>query len=132
MQEFIQSVASRFGISPDSAKTATAGLLNLLKEKESSGEVQGLLSKLPGAEEVIDSAPSEGVSGGGFGNLGSLVGGKLGGAAGALAAFKSSGLEPSQVGSFVKMLIDFAKQKAGPEVVDKALEKVPDLKALLG
>ncbi len=134
MQEFIHSVVSQLGISEDTAKSATGGLLSLLKEKTGGDAMNSLLAKLPGAEGLMSSvgSGSKGGLGAALGGLGSTFGGQGGGAAGVLAALQGSGLNASQVGPFVKMLVDFAKQKAGPDLVNQALEKAPDLKNLLG
>jgi hypothetical protein len=76
----------------------------------------------------LQSSASGGESGGGM--LGSL-GGKLGGAGGALAALQGSGLDGGKAKSFVTMLVDYAKQKAGPEQVEQVLDKVPALKSFV-
>ncbi|MGH7825198.1 MAG: DUF2780 domain-containing protein [Candidatus Binatia bacterium] len=129
MQEFIQSAVSQLGINEDQAKSATGGLLNFLKD-QGNGDVQGLISKLPGAEDLMKSEGSGSESGGGGGMLGGL-GSKLGGGGGALAVLQGSGLDASRAGSFVKMLVDYAKQKVGPEQVEQVVAKVPALKALM-
>jgi hypothetical protein len=134
MQEFIQIAVKQLGISEDTATSATGAVLNLLNQKAGDEVTSGLMSKLPGAEALLSassSGSSSAGSGGLLGGLGSMLGGKLGGAAGALAALQGSGLDSSQMGSFVTMLVEFVKQKAGTEVVDGLLEKVPDLKGLL-
>ncbi len=135
MQEFIQLAVSKLGISQETAQSATGSVLNLLKQKAGDEATSGLLSKLPGAEALLNASSSSSGgagSGGLLGGLGSVLGGKLGGAAGALTALQGSGLDSSQIGPFVTMLVDFVKQKAGAEAVDGVLEKVPDLKSMLG
>jgi hypothetical protein len=133
MQEFIQSVASKFGINEEQAKSATGGVLNFLKEQGPGAETDTLISKIPGAEDVMQSAPEGGEStersgtGGMLGGVGSM----LGGAGGALAALQGSGLQGGQAKEFVVMLVDYAKQKAGPEQVEQVLDKVPALKGFL-
>jgi hypothetical protein len=127
MQDFIQSAVSQLGINEDQAKSATGGLLNFLKN-QGNGNVQALIAKLPGAEGLMqDAGSSESGGGGMLGGLGS----KLGGSGGALAALQGSGLDASQAGPFVKMLVDYAKQKAGPELVEQVIAKVPALKTLM-
>lgn len=126
MQDFIQSVTSKLGIGEDQAKTATGGLLNFLNNQD-GGDVQALIAKLPGAESLMQSAGSSG--GGGGGMLGGLTS-ALGQSGGALAAVQGAGLNTNQAGSFVKMLMDYAREKAGPDIVNRVLDKVPALKAL--
>jgi hypothetical protein len=129
MQEFIQSAVSRLGIGEDQAKSATGGLLNFLKEQGDGNDVQALIAKLPGAEGLMKSAGSSRTGGGG-GMLGGLTS-AMGQSGGALAALHGSGLSTDQAGPFVNMLIDYARQKAGPDLVERVLAKVPALKALM-
>jgi hypothetical protein len=133
MQEFIQSAASKLGINEDQAKSATGGVLNFLKQQGPGAETDTLISKIPGAEDVMQSTTASGESrseSGAGGMLGGL-GGVLGGAGGALSALQSSGLDGGQAKQFVVMLVDYAKQKAGPERVEQVLDKVPALKSFL-
>ena len=129
MQDFIQSVTSRFGISEGQAQSATAAALNFLKE-QGGQDADNLIAKIPGASSVMQSSTTgQGGGGGLLGGLGGLAG-KLGGAGGALAALQASGLDMGQAKSFASMLIDYAKQKAGAEQVEQVLSKVPALKNL--
>lgn len=125
MQDFIQSVTSKLGIGEDQAKSATGGLLNFLNGQDGA-DIQALIAKLPGAESLMQSAGS---SGGGGGMLGGVTG-ALGQGGGVLAAVQGSGLNPNQASSFVRMLIEYARDKAGPETVNRVLDKVPALKTL--
>jgi len=133
MQEFIQSVVSQLGINEDQAKSATGGLLNFLKNQGGGNEAQTLIAKLPGAEDLMQSAGSSSESSGSVGGGGMLGGltSAIGQGGGALAALQGSGLSASQAGPFVKMLVDFARQKAGPETVERVLDKVPAIKAMI-
>lgn len=56
MQEFIQSAVSQLGLNEDQAKSATGGLLNLLRNQGGGNEAQTLIAKLPGAEDLMQSA----------------------------------------------------------------------------
>ena len=60
MQEFIQSAASKLGINEDQAKSATGGVLNMLKDQGGGQEADALISKIPGAEDVMQSTASGG------------------------------------------------------------------------
>ena len=55
----------------------------------------------------------------------------MGQSGGALAALQGSGLSASQAGPFVKMLVGYARQKPGPEIVERVLDKVPALKSMM-
>jgi hypothetical protein len=126
MQEFIQSVASKLGINEDQARSATSGVLNMIKDQGNGQDADTLISKIPGADDVMQSSAPSGGAGGMLGGLGS----KLAGAGGALAALQGSGLDGDKAKQFVVML-DYAKQKAGPEQVDQVLDKAPALKTFL-
>jgi hypothetical protein len=133
MQEFIQSAVSQLGINEDQAKSATGGLLNFLKNQGGGNEAQSLIANLPGAEDVIQSTGSSSESSGTLGG-GGMMGGltsAMGQSGGALAALQGSGLSASQAGPFVKMLVDYARQKAGPEIVERVIDKVPAIKAMI-
>ena len=66
---------------------------------------------------------------GGLGGMASGLGGKLGGAVGLAGALGASGLDAGKAGLFVKMFVDFVKQKASPDLVRSLMEKVPQLGA---
>src|SRR5688572_735399 len=131
MEDFIQSVTSKLGINEDQAKSATGGVLNFLKEQGGGAETDTLISKIPGAQDVMQSSGSgASAQSGGGGMLGGL-GGMMGGAGGALAALQGSGLGGDKAKQFVVMLVDYAKQKAGPEQVERVINKVPALQNFL-
>lgn len=129
MQEFIQSAATKLGINENQAKSATGGVLNFLKDQGDGQDVDALIAKMPGAEDVMQSTAS--AEGGGGGGMLGGIGSKLGGAGGAMEALQGSGLDAGHAKSFVTMLVDYAKQKAGPEQVEQVLAKVPALKSMM-
>lgn len=138
MEEFIQSAASRLGINEDQARSATGGILNFIKDQGGGDEAGALIAKIPGAEDVMQSTAAGGESresGGemlsGGGGVLSGLGGKLGGVGGALATLQGSGLDGGRAKSFITMLLDYAKEKAGSEQVEQVLDKVPALKSLM-
>lgn len=146
MQEFIAAAADKFGISTDKVEELSGGVLKTLKEQADSDQFSELASKVPGLSGLLDKAPSDGGDSGGgiagaLGGLGGGLGGALGGITDALGGgglgnltsmFSGAGLDLSQGGSFVQMLINFIKEKAGSGIVDTVLDKVPALKGLLG
>ena len=62
---------------------------------------------------------------------GSALGGETGGITGALAARQNSGLKPDQLGSFVTKFVQFAQEKAGSDLVNLLLDKIPEVKSLM-
>lgn len=135
IQEFIQQASSSIGVSGDATKSATGGLLNLIKDQAGDGDFQKLLGSLPGADAIASSASSGGGGGllGGAGKmLSGALGGKLGGAAGVLGMFEKSGLDLGQAGQLATMFFSFAKGKAGNELISQILSKMPEIKKLMG
>jgi hypothetical protein len=134
MQEFVQSAARSIGVSGEAAESATGGLLNLIKEQAGRGDFEKLLGNLPGADVIASAAPSSGSGSvlGGVGKaLGGSLGGKLSGAASVLGVFEKSGLDLGQAGQLVTMFFNFAKGRAGSELIDQILGKMPEIKKLL-
>ena len=139
MDDFIQSVTSQLGIDESTAKSATGTALGFLKNGLGD-QFSAVAEKLPGAEDLISSAPASDASdSGGGGLLGSLkdaASSMLGGGAGEgielMSALQNAGLSAEQGGSFVTMLIDFIKSKVGDGVMAQITEKIPMLKTLVG
>ena len=72
MEEFIKAAAVQLGIGEDKIKSATGGLLGMIKEHAGEGLASDIMNKLPGASALVNE--SGGASGGG-----SVGGGMLGG-----------------------------------------------------
>jgi hypothetical protein len=135
LQGFVQTAAKDIGISSDTSSKATGGILNLIKDQAGEADFGKLVGSLPGAAALL----SQGKGSGGGGLLGSLggavsgsLGGKLGGAASVMGIFQKSGLNMDQAGKFVSMFFNFAKDKAGSDLVGQILGKMPDVKKLIG
>ncbi len=130
MQEFIQLAVSQLGISENSAKTATGGVLEMVKDQVSDEDFGKLAGAVPGLSDMLGGGGGGGL-GGLMGAASGMLGGKAGAAAGLLGMAKSSGLSMDQLGSFVPMLFGFLKGKAGDGVVTSILGQVPELKKFL-
>ena len=65
---------SQLGINEDQAKSATGGLLNFLRKQGGENEAQTLIAKLPGAEDLMQSAGSTSESSASLGGGGILEG----------------------------------------------------------
>ena len=55
-----------------------------------------------------------------------------GGSAALVGLVENSGMGIDKLGSFATMFVDFAKEKAGADLVGKIMDGVPDLKKVLG
>jgi len=127
MLDFVELASKQLGIDSDTATSATSGVLNLLKGQDSGSAGDNLLGAIPGAQDFLSkNSGGGGALGGLMGGLGSMMGGS-GAAAGALASLAAGGLDTNKIGPFVSMFIDYAKQKAGPELVEQFLKAMPSI-----
>ncbi len=135
MEDFIQLATEKLGVSEESVKSAMAAILGLVQKSADGDDFQQLLNKLPGVEGLLSSSGQVDASEQGSGGLlsglmrgvGSMIGGKAGDALGAASVLKESGLGLDNLGSLVTMFTEFAREKAGSELVDKILADVPGL-----
>jgi hypothetical protein len=132
MQDFIQSVVSNLGTDENTARSATGGLLGLIKEHADPADASEMFSKLDGAEALLGAAPKEESGGGGL--LGAVAGalGGGGGALGAVEMLTKSGLGADKLGSFLELFKKFALPKLGEGLLGRLLSKIPGLGGLLG
>lgn len=136
MQDFIQLAANQLGIGSDAAEKATSGILGILKGKDSGDDGDKLLAAVPGAEQFITKAGGGALGGlgglgGAIGGVSSMLGGSAGSGLGALAGLQASGLDVAKIGPFLGMFVEYAKQKAGPELVADFLKSMPAIAGLL-
>jgi hypothetical protein len=135
MDELIKQLTSQIGIDPSTANKAVATVLSMLKQEGGDDLFSKIASAIPGAQAAAATTPAPTESAGGAGLLGSVMG-MLGGSAGKglalAAALKALGIDENKIGSFASIVIDFIKQKAGPDVVNELIAKLPMLKSILG
>jgi hypothetical protein len=142
MQEFIRMAASVLGTTEQVARAATSGVLDLVSRVAPAAEVQALLSRLPGAAELLNAVrtppppppPPPGSTAAVLGavsdivaNAATAVQGALGTGVAVLGLLAQFGLEPSKGVEFVRLFVNFARQQAGPELVDRVIGAVPGL-----
>jgi len=135
MDELIKQLTAQVGIDPATANQGVASVMSLLK-KEGGSELFGkIAAAIPGASAAADSAPDPTTTGGGAGLLGSVMG-MLGGSAGKsfalAAALKAIGIQEDKLPAFASTVINFIKEKVGPDVAMQLLAKLPMLKQLVG
>ncbi|MDJ0806645.1 MAG: DUF2780 domain-containing protein [Gammaproteobacteria bacterium] len=135
INDFIQMAVSNLDLSEDTARSATGGLLQMIQDKVGGDEASQLMEQLPGSQELMSIA-SDGNSGGGLGGLvsqvGSMLGGNLGSAAGLLGMLGDAGLSADKLGPFASLFVGFLKDRIDSGVVDQIMEKLPELQELLG
>ncbi|MBB4568350.1 hypothetical protein [Rhizobium leucaenae] len=131
MNEIIDQIATRAGISPDIAEKAVGMMLGFLQREAPDGPVTKMIESIPGASDLVAQYNGEETSGGGLlGGLLSAVG--AGGGIMALGqSLMSSGLNMGEISSLAKETIATAREHAGNEVVDEVVNSVPGLSQFL-
>ena len=140
MEDFIRQAAEKLNVSEDSTRSATGSLLDIIKDNSESKDFQELLGKVPGASNLVGQPAEQaaaGSSGGGlFGSIskaaGSLLGGKAGSAMDVITSLSNSGLNGEKGTGFITQFVGYLKEKAGGDLLNRVLGKIPQLKSLLG
>jgi hypothetical protein len=127
MQELIASISKATGLSPEKAEKAVGIMLGLVKTQGNQAKVGELFARLPGAEALIANHGGDGAGHGGGGLLGMLAGGMMGGPLAAISKLTSAGLSMDQIKEVGTLTLDYAKAKAGPELVREVAGAIPGL-----
>lgn len=138
MEELISRIVANIGIDSSLARTAVGILLNMFLKHGDSGAVGKLMAALPGAGDLAataaksigDGAPAGGI-GGLMGMAAGLLGGKGGGLMEAVGQLSGAGLSMDQAKGVGDELLQFARQKAGDDVVTQLASSIPGLDKLL-
>jgi hypothetical protein len=116
MDELIGRSVTNIGIDQAAAQKAVGIILQFLLKEGPAEKVQGLLAKLPGAQEAIAAVPPDEGAG--------MFGG------GVLAAgtrMMSVGLSMGQVQAVTRETIAFAREKAGEDTIGEIVGAIPGL-----
>jgi hypothetical protein len=114
MDELIGRLAADVGIDRDVAAKAVAIMLAFLVKEGPADQVKAILSKMPGAEEAAQSAPSAGAF-------------SMGGIMGAGTQLMGLGLGMGQVQQVTRVVMAYAREKAGDDVVGEIVGAIPGL-----
>jgi hypothetical protein len=120
MDELIERLVADVGIDRATAEKAVGIILEFLVKEGPADKVQPLLTKLPGAEAVMQRAATESDSAG-------LMAGAMGGVMGAGMRMMSAGLSMGQVQSVTRAVIAYTREKAGEDAVGEIVAAVPGL-----
>jgi hypothetical protein len=120
MDELIARLVADVGIDRATAEKAVGIILEFLVKEGPADKVQPLLTKLPGAEAVMQRAATESDSAG-------LMAGAMGGVMGAGMRMMSAGLSMGQVQSVTRAVIAYTREKAGEDAVGEIVAAVPGL-----
>jgi hypothetical protein len=118
MDELVDQVVGNVGIARPVAERAVGIILDFLATEGPADAVNALLERLPGGAEAAASAHEEG-GGGLFGAAGGLMG--VG------SRLMSAGLSMSEIQAVTRVLISYAREKAGDQDVNAIVDSIPGL-----
>jgi len=121
--DLIQEIVKVVGVNEAQAKGGAGLLFKLAKDKLGGGDFASLSKAIPQVNDLINAAPSSG--GGLLGAVSALGGAKLGGLAGMAGALTSLKLDPQTLSKFAPVILEFVKQKAGPEMSTMLAKLLP-------
>jgi hypothetical protein len=127
MQELIDRVVTATGLPPEKATKALGIVLNLIQTQGNQNKVKELLDKMPGAAELAAGQGGDGAGKGGGGLLGMLAGGMMGGPLAAVSKLTAAGLSMDQIKALGTTTLDYAKEKAGSQLVKEVAGSIPGL-----
>ena len=125
MRDLIDNISGATGLAPAKAEQALGIMLNHLRNQGDRTKVAALFAKLPGAAELAEGAGGDGAAKGGL--LGLLGGGLMGGPLAAISKLTAAGLTTEQIKQVGTMTLDYAKAKAGPDLVREVAGSIPGL-----
>ena len=132
MQDLVARITESLGIESSVAEKAIGIILKMLKENIGADKVDAILGSIPGAEEFINKAPEASEAAGG--GLMAAVGGLMGGGSGlmdAVGQLQGIGLDIPQAQGVAKELVEYTREKAGPDLVNDALKEIPGIDMVL-
>ncbi len=129
MQELIDRIVVKTGLSPDKAEKAIGIMLSLVKSQGDKSKVQQLFDAVPGADALASTHGSGAGKTGGF--LSMLGGGMMGGPLAAISKLQSIGLNMDQVKVLGKETLGYAKEKAGDDLVRDVASSIPGISSYL-
>ena len=122
MDELINRITTNSGVDADKAREAVGLILSFLFQQGDREKVAALAKSIPGAEQYLGATEDD--SGGLLGGLGGLMGG---GAMAVLGKLQGIGLGMGQIQSVTKETVNFAREKAGDDVVNDIIASIPGL-----
>ena len=123
MDEIIASIASKVGIGEDVAKQGVGIMLNFLMKEGDAGVVGQMVSKIPGADDLLAAHTADE---GGGGGLAGMMGG-AGGIMGLAGQLQGIGLDMGEIQGMAKEFANGAREMAGDDAVNAVAATVPGL-----
>jgi hypothetical protein len=127
MQDLIDRIMAATGLPQEKVTKALGIMLNLIQTQGNQNKVGELFGKLPGAADLAREQGGDGAGRGGGGLLGMLAGGMMGGPLAAVSKLSAVGLSMDQIKALGSITLDYAKEKAGPQLVKEVAGSIPGL-----
>ena len=122
MEDLIARIVANVGIDDSTAHKAVRIILSFLYQQGDREKVALLAEAIPGAAEyIVDSEPDSAAT---LGGLGGLMGG---GAMEVLSKLQAIGLGMGDIQGVTKETVDFAREKAGADIVNDVVGSIPGL-----
>jgi hypothetical protein len=121
----IDKISIEAGLDTVRAEKSVAALLTLVTTQGGKAQVAMLMEKLPGAADLLAQ------HGEGGGLMGKLAGGMMGGPLAMVTKLQALGLTPAQMGQVGTLTLNYAKSKAGVDIVRAAAANIPGLSGYL-
>ena len=121
MNELVERLMSRAGVSEHQARAGTGALLLAAQERMDPGEFEQLLGSVPGVREMLQQAPQKSAAGGLLSGIAAMIGGEQSDMAQAtrlLTAFGSLGMGKDEILQFAPVIIEYLKTHGGETIVD--------------
>lgn len=122
MNELVNMLVSKLGISNEQATGGAGLILNLVKQQLGKSDFSQVAQAHPGVGDLIKAAPIEGSGGGLMGMVGKLAssvgGSELGNLASLAGGFEKLGLKPEMLTKFLPIVLQFFQDKGGGKVAD--------------
>ncbi len=141
LRDFVDLAAITLGATEQTVRRATAAVLDLAAQAAPAADVQQLLSRIPGAAELLASfrpapPPPPGGVAGALGDLvtsaATAIQGTIGSGAALLRLLTEVGFDPQKASQFAMMFVDFARTYADSDLVNRVVDAIPGARQLLG
>ena len=122
MDELIGRITTNVGVEEGTARSAVGTILSFLYQEGDREKVAAMLERLPGAGAFVEATEDD--SSASLGGLGGLMGG---GAMAVVGKLQSLGLGMGQIQGVAQETVDFARERAGADLVNDVVRSIPGL-----
>ncbi|MCE3286136.1 MAG: hypothetical protein K0R70_2392 [Steroidobacteraceae bacterium] len=122
MDDLIRKLTKDLGVTRDQARGGVVALLRAGQQNMARPDFEQFVADIPGADKLLRTAPAQSTLSTLAGGLGSLLGGRSGGAgrwAGLAASFTELGIDLDTAKRFGPIVIEYVRQHGGENLVGK-------------